>query len=87
MTYNYKTPEEWFSDASARAVTATEKEQENRLKVAEMMREASANSGNPVTKEMIDTEMLLITGRMCRDEFNAYICFKDDCGGWDELED
>ncbi len=77
-----KTPDEWFKEAMARPVKVPEKTLEKRIELAEKLRALAVTSGIQPTTEMIADEMLIITGRMNKEEFNKYLQFKAENGGW-----
>ena len=79
---SYSTPQEWYEAAYARPQTATAEELERRKCVAQIMHESSVKAGMKITEEMRADELLLMTGRMDREEFNAYFAFKKENGGW-----
>lgn len=79
---NYESPKHWYEAATARPAGVPEDVIENRLEGAEVYRQSTREAGYPVTDEMISDEMLLITGRMDREEFNDYLRFKRANGGW-----
>lgn len=73
---------EWYEKAALREQTVSDEVLKKRLKAAKIIHDSSIESGLDVTQEMIDDELLLITGRMDREEFNDYISFKKSKGGW-----
>ena len=78
----FGTSQQWYDAAASRPQFAPDQAIEKRLQVARIMHKSSADAGLIPTQEMIDDEMLLITGRMDREEFNAYLIHKEANGGW-----
>lgn len=78
----YKNTKEWYLAARARPQSVTNKIVDDRLKAAKIFHESSIKAGLAPTDEMIADEMLLITGRMNREEFNAYLDYKESKGGY-----
>ena len=70
-------PASWYEEAMQRKVSVPETTLKKRIKVAEKLRQLATESGVYPTKDMVADEMLLITGRMDKEEFNQYFALKN----------